>query len=295
MSNDLTVIPDFLAPEQAKEELEAQKKLLTNPALLYPRIRMNKDTRGFVADLNDQNVFTEDTLYFVILGHENFYGSRALFEPGDNSTSPVCATPLLSPGQHWMGKWSNEDIPCPQELDRNYCRSCRWSNFGSEPEWDASKGSSNGQACKERRIIFGCLVQPTMANARFELVDDRPMRLVLPATSIKGAEGMVVAATAAGVVLSGAVFRLQVKIKESGSFKWPVLESKLTGFLSSQNDFTRINDIRREVHAVVSTDMVYDESYNESSAGNTNTEDDRNNYHSEPGRGDVPGDDEIPF
>ena len=116
MTTELTR-PDFLSHEIIKAELDEQAGLV-NPATLFPRMRLNKDIKGFMINMGDQVIATPSEVFFLILGAENFYGSRALFAPGDESTSPVCATRLESPAneRQWLGNWDDTSgYPKPSE------------------------------------------------------------------------------------------------------------------------------------------------------------------------------------
>ena len=159
MSNELT-IPEYLSLDSIKSDLDSQAGLVSSPAALYPSVRMNKDMQGFVINLGEQIIDRPTEVFFVILGDENFYGSRALFTPGiSDDTTPVCATRLLSPAdkQSWTGTW-NDASGHPRPMDGEMrCSVCPWGQFGSDPRWDDSK-TGGGPACKERRALYGVRV-----------------------------------------------------------------------------------------------------------------------------------------
>ena len=259
MSNELT-IPEFLSPANIKDDLDAQSGLITNPASLYPSLKMNKDMRGFVLSLGEQVIDRPDEVMFVILGDENFYGSRALFPPGNSEdTTPVCATRLLSPRnkEGWIGKWNDASgYPNPSD-GKHICGKCPWSAFGSAPRWDATK-SGGGPACKERRAIYGVRVEETSKRGQYHMTDDTVIRMVLPATSIRTTQEMVSKATAGGVPLSAAVFILTNKIEAKGSIKWSVLKAELVGVIGTKESWAKIQELRPKVHSVVSGDKALD-------------------------------------
>lgn len=268
MSNELT-IPEYLNLDSIKDDLASQASLVGNPASLYPTLKMNKDMQGFVINLGDQVVDRPSEVFYVILGDENFYGSRALFPPGNSdSTTPVCATRLASPANKskWTGNWNNESgYPAPME-GIMLCSSCPWGKFGSDPQWDDSKNGA-GPACKERRALYGVRVEESSVRNHYRLVDDTVIRMVLPATSIKTTQSMAAKATANKVPLSAAVFRLSNKIESRGSIKWSILEADLVGIVGDKDSYNLIQGIRKKVRAVVSDDESLDDSpYNDTSA-----------------------------
>ena len=278
MSNEL-MIPEYLNLDTLKGDLESQSQLVGSPKSLYPNLRMNKDMQGFVVNLGDQIIDRPSEVFYVILGHENFYGSRALFPPGNvDTTSPVCSTRLLSPGDkdNWIGKWDDSlGYPNPSNGEHR-CSACPWSEFGSEPRWDEAK-SGGGPACKEKRALYGVRVEEGNVRNHFRLVDDTVVRMMLPATSIKTTQAMAAKATAGKVPLSVAVFRLSNKIESRGSIKWSVLEAELVGLVGDKDSYNTIQDLRKKVHAVVTGDVATEtEEYSSTTA-------------------DTGGDDGIPF
>jgi len=266
MTTELTR-PDFLSPEIIKAELDEQAGLV-NPATLFPRMRINKDIKGFMINMGDQIIGTPTEVNFLILGAENFYGSRALFAPGDESTSPVCSTPLLSPGRkkEWVGYWDESSgYPNPTEGEHK-CEACPWSKFGSEPQWDDSK-AGKGPACKERRVLYGVMVEETSQRGRFSLVDDTVIKLVLPATSIGTTKAMVSKATAAKWPLSASCFQLTAKQEARGSIKWCVMQAELVGVIGDEASYRRIQELRAKVSGVVGgAGELETTPYNETSA-----------------------------
>ena len=266
MTTELTR-PDFLSPEIIKAELDEQAGLVS-PATLFPRMRLNKDIKGFMINMGDQVIGTPTEVYFLILGAENFYGSRALFSPGDDSTTPVCATRLESPAnqRQWLGNWNDDSgYPRPTEGELR-CGACPWGQFGSEPHWDDSK-AGKGPACKQRRILYGVQVEETAQQGRFSLVDDTVIRLVLPATSIATTKAMVSKATAAKWPLSASCFQLTAKQESRGSIKWCVLQAELVGVIGDESSYKRIQDLRAKVSDVVNGVPELDTTpYNETSA-----------------------------
>tara|TARA_Y100000310_G_scaffold38770_1_gene36275 strand:+ start:470 stop:1312 length:843 start_codon:yes stop_codon:yes gene_type:complete len=280
MSNELT-IPEYLSIDSIKSDLDSQAGLVGSPAALYPSVKMNKDMQGFVVNLGEQIIDRPNEVFFVILGDENFYGSRALFTPGNSGdTTPVCATRLLSPGdkQSWIGTWNDASgHPRPMEGDMR-CAVCPWGQFGSEPRWDEAKTGA-GPACKERRALYGVRVEEADQRGHFRLVDDTVLRMVLPATSIKTTQQMVAKATAGKVPLSAAVFLLSNKIESRGSIKWSILQAELIGLVGDKSSYDTIQGLRGKVRSVVSGDASLDDSSYIDTSASTATE----------------ADDEIPF
>ena len=278
MSNELT-IPDYLNLDAVKDDLAAQAELIGNPKSLYPNLRMNKDMQGFVVNLGDQIIDRPNEVFYVILGDENFYGSRALFPPGNvDTTTPVCATRMQSPKnkKNWVGTW-NESMGFPNPVQGEHrCGECPWSQWGSEPKWDDAK-SGGGPACKEKRALYGVRVEEGSVRNHFQLVDDTVIRMMLPATSIKTTQQMAAKAVAGKVPLSAAVFRLSNKIETRGSIKWSVLEADLVGLVGDKDSYNKIQELRSKVHSAVSGDSTLDtEEYNDttvqSSGGDTHDE-----------------------
>ena len=273
MSTELTR-PDFLSPEIIKAELDEQAGLV-NPATLFPRMRLNKDIKGFMINMGDQVIGTPSEVNFLILGAENFYGSRALFAPGDESTSPVCATSLESPAneRQWLGRWDDTSgYPKPAEGELR-CGTCPWGQFGSDPQWDDSK-TGKGPACKQRRVIYGVQVEETTQQGRFSLVDDTVIKLVLPATSIGTTKAMGSKATAAKWPLSASCFQLTAKQESRGSIKWCTLQAELVGVIGDESSYRRIQELRAKVSGVVNgTPEPETTHYNETSATKAEGED----------------------
>lgn len=267
MSTELTR-PDFLSPEIVQAELDEQAGLV-NPATLFPRMRLNKDIKGFMINMGDQVIGTPAEVNFLILGAENFYGSRALFAPGDDSTSPVCATRLESPAnkKQWLGNWDDDSgYPKPGGAGDLRCGPCPWGQFGSEPHWDDSK-AGKGPACKERRVIYGVQVEETTQRGRFSLVDDTVIQLVLSATSIATTKAMVSKATAAKWPLSASCFQLTAKQESRGSIKWCTLQAELVGVIGDESSYRRIQELRAKVADVVGgSDEPETTPYNDTSA-----------------------------
>ena len=257
MSTELTR-PDFLSPEVIKAELDEQAGLVS-PSTLFPRMRLNKDIKGFMINMVDQVIATPSEVFFLILGAENFYGSRALFAPGDDSTTPVCATRLESPAnqRHWLGNWNSDsgyDNPAGEGELR--CGACPWGQFGSEPMWDEMK-SGKGPACKQRRLLYGVMVEESAHQGRFTLVDDTVIRLVLPATSIATTKWP----------LSASCFHLTAKQESRGSIKWCTLQAELVGVIGDEGSYNQIQALRKKVKGVVSGDTVIETTpYNDTSA-----------------------------
>ena len=273
MSNEL-VIPNHLLPEKIASDLASQAELVTSPASLYPSVRMNKDMHGFVINLGDQVIDRPEKILFVILGDENFYGSRALFNPGNSDdTTPVCATRLLSTRNKnsWTGTWNDASgHPRPTEGEMR-CSACPWGQFGSEPRWDAAK-TGGGPACKEKRVLYGVRVEETEKRGWFRVVDDTVLRMMLPATSIKTTQDMVAKAVTGKVPLSSAVFVLTNKVESRGSIKWSILQAELVGVVGEEKSYNNIQALRSKVHNVVSGDKSIDETpYNETSASTGTT------------------------
>jgi hypothetical protein len=251
MSNELMTMPDFLSPASVQSELDAQAELV-NPAALFPRMRLNKDVRGFMLTMGEQNLGTPGEVQFLVLGSENLYGSRALFPPGNSEdTTPVCSTRLESPANKpWTGKW-NDDSGFPNPVEGEHkCNMCPWGKFGSDPQWDDSK-TGNGPACKERRVLYGVKVEESEKRGMFRLVDDTVIQLVLPATSIKTTQSMVAKATAARIPLSAACFMLTAKMHTRGSIKWCTLEAELIGVLGDKTSYARVQELRKKVSNIV--------------------------------------------
>jgi|TARA_R110001599_G_scaffold71072_1_gene198489 hypothetical protein len=251
MSNELMTMPDFLSPELVQAELDAQAELV-NPASLFPRMRLNKDVRGFMLNMGEQNLGTPGEVQFLILGAENLYGSRALFSPeqGDD-TSPVCSTSLGSPARadQWVGRWNDEsgfDKPNANMV----CGSCPWGQWGSASAWDDNKGGK-GPACGQRRTIYGVRVEESERRGFFKVVDDTVIQLVLPATSIKATQAMVAKATAAKIPLSAACFMLSAKMQSRGSIKWCTLEAEMIGVIGDKASYDRVQELRRKVSNIV--------------------------------------------
>ena len=268
MSNEL-MIPDYLDLEVIKNDLDAQAELVGSPKSLYPNLRMNKDMQGFMINLGEQIIDRPNEVFYVILGDENFYGSRALFPPGNSElTSPVCSTRMLSPRnkQNWIGTWNDElGYPNPMEGDHK-CGECPWSQWGSDPKWDEASTRS-GPACKERRALYGVRVEEGSVRNHYRLVDDTVIRMVLPATSIKTTQQMAAKATAGKVPLSAAVFRLSNKIESRGSIKWSVLDADLVGIVGDKESYNSIQALRSKVHSVVAGDATTEDvPYSETSA-----------------------------
>ena len=282
MSTELTT-PNFINNELIQQELKEQEGLV-DPRSLFPRMRLNKDIKGFMINMGDQIIGTPTEVNFLILGANNFYGSRALFAPGDDSTTPVCATKLESPAKKpWTGYWNDESgYPNPTEGEHK-CNACPWSKWGSEPQWDDSK-SGGGPACKERRVIYGVMVEELKSErGKFGLIDDTVIKLVLTATSIGTTKSMVSKATAQGWPLSASCFQLTAKQEARGSIKWCTLQAELIGVIGDERSYSRIQELRSKVHGIVSGDSSLDDSsYNDTSATSA----------------DIPSDttdDEIPF
>lgn len=272
MSNELTV-PDFLSPEIIQEELDEQASLI-DPSTLFPRMRLNKDIKGFMINMGDQILSTPGEVNFLILGAENFYGSRALFAPDDDSTTPVCATRLESPANQktWKGRW-NDDSGYPKPVEGELlCGMCPWGQFGSEPQWDDSK-TGKGPACKQRRILYGVMVEETSQRGRFTLVDDTVIRLVLPATSISTTKSMVSKATAARWPLSASCFHLTAKQESRGSIKWCVLQAELVGVIGDKVSYDKIQELRDKVKTVVSGDKSVETTPYKDTSATTGAED----------------------
>ena len=274
MSNELT-IPEYLSLDIIKGDLDSQAKLVGSQASMYPNIKMNKDMQGFVVNLGEQIIDRPNEVFFVILGDENFYGSRALFSPGiSEDTTPVCATRMLSPGNKasWTGAW-NDASGHPRPMDGEMrCSACPWGQFGSEPRWDDSK-NGGGPACKERRALYGVRVSEGERRGHFRLEDDTVLRMVLPATSIKTTQQMAAKATAGKVPLSAAVFLLSNKIQSRGSIKWSVLQAELVGLVGDQSSYNNIQGLRKKVHSVVGGDeSVDDSSYMDTTASSSASE-----------------------
>mgnify|MGYP003649831725 CR=1 FL=1 len=234
---------------------------------------MNKDMQGFVVNLGEQVIDRPNEVFFVILGDENFYGSRALFPPGNSGeTTPVCATRLLSPSDKhsWIGAWNDASgHPRPMEGDMR-CSVCPWGQFGSDPRWDESK-NGGGPACKERRALYGVRVEEGEQRGHFRLVDDTVLRMVLPATSIKTTQQMVAKATAGKVPLSAAVFLLSNKIESRGSIKWSILQAELIGLVGDKSSYDTIQELRKKVRSVVSGDVSLDDSSYMDTSASTET------------------------
>jgi len=271
MSNEL-MIPEYLNLASMKDDLDAQAGLVSNPKSLYPNLRMNKDMQGFVINLGEQIIDRPNEVFYVILGSENFYGSRALFPPGNvDTTTPVCATRLESPAKKpWIGRWNQEmGFPDPMQGRDHVCGECPWSKFGSEKNWDDAK-SGGGPACKEKRTLYGVRVEEGSVRNHFRVVDDTVIRMVLPATSIKTTQAMVSKATAGKLPLSIAVFRLTNKIESRGSIKWSVLEADLVGLVGDKDSYGTIQSLRSKVRSVVSGDESLDtESYTDTTAASS--------------------------
>ena len=252
--------PSFITNELIQQELREQETLV-DPRSLFPRMRLNKEIKGFMINMGDQIIGTPTEVNFLILGADNFYGSRALFAPGDDSTTPVCATRLESPGKKpWTGYWNDESgYPNPTEGEHK-CNACPWSKFGSEPQWDSSK-SGGGPACKERRVIYGVMVEESKTErGRFGLIDETVIKLVLPATSISTTKAMVSKATAQGWPLSASCFQLTAKQEARGSIKWCTLQAELIGVIGDENSYRKIQELRKKVRSVVSKDESLDDS-----------------------------------
>ena len=265
MTTELTR-PNFLSPEIIQAELDEQTGLV-DPATLFPRMRLNKDIKGFMINMGDQVVGTPTEVNFLILGAENFYGSRALFAPGDDSTSPVCATKLESPANknQWLGNWDDSSgYPRPVEGELR-CGVCPWGKFGSDPQWDDSK-SGGGPACKERRVLYGVQVEESHQRGHFSLMDDTIIKLVLPATSIGTTKAMVSKATAAKWPLSASCFQLTAKQESRGSIKWCTLQAELVGVIGDENSYKKIQDLRKKVKGIVSYQPEETTTYNTTSA-----------------------------
>tara|TARA_R100001082_G_C4352270_1_gene155116 strand:+ start:304 stop:1155 length:852 start_codon:yes stop_codon:yes gene_type:complete len=279
MSNELMNMPDFLSPAAVQSELDAQAELV-NPAALFPKMRLNKDVRGFMITMGEQNLGTPSEVQFLILGLENLYGSRALFPPsGMGGTTPVCATRLLNPSKKpWIGKWNNDSgFPNPVEGE-HVCGKCPWSQFGSDPKWDDTK-KGKGPACKERRVIYGIKVEESERRGMFKVVDDTVIQFVLPATSIRTTKSMVAKATAAKIPLSAACFLLSAKMHTRGSIKWCTLEAELIGVLGDKASYARVQELRKKVSNIVGGSEELDTTpYSETSATsndiNSSVEDD---------------------
>ena len=278
MSNEL-VIPEYLSLDKIKDDIASQSELVSSPAALYPSVRMNKDMQGFVINLGEQVIDRPDEIFFVILGDENFYGSRALFNPGNSDdTTPVCATRLLSPRdkQSWTGTWNDgSGHPRPMEGEMR-CSACPWGQFGSDPRWDDSK-TGGGPACKERRTLYGIRVIEGEQRNTFKMVDDTVLRMVLPATSIKTTQQMVAKATAGKVPLSAAVYMLSNKIESRGSIKWSILQAELIGFVGDEKSYNDIQTLRGKVRSVVSGDKSLDETPYDDTASPSDTTSEESN------------------
>lgn len=271
MSNELMTMPDFLAPAAIQDELD-QQEALVNPASLFPLVRLNKDVRGFMISMGDQNLGTPQEMQFLILGSENVYGSRALFQPGESDdTSPVCSTSNESPSKQdaWVGRWNTEsghESPANGLGGVLTCGACPWSQFGSDADWDNTR-NGKGPACKQRRTVYGIRVEESSKRGMFTVQDDTVMRLVLPATSIKSISAMVAKATAARMPLSAAVFNISAKMHNRGSVKWCTLEADLVGCIGDKGSYDRIQELRKKVNGIVSRDTTEDTmSYAETSA-----------------------------
>tara|TARA_R110002110_G_scaffold281227_1_gene495814 strand:+ start:2227 stop:3087 length:861 start_codon:yes stop_codon:yes gene_type:complete len=272
MSTELTTMPDFLSPEAVKAELDEQAKLV-NPASLFPLMRLNKDVRGFMLSMGDQNLGTPSEVNFLILGAENLYGSRALFQPGESDdVTPVCSTRLDSPARQdqWVGRWNLESgFPAPFSGEPPLpltCGGCPWGQWESAARWDESK-SGKGPACQQRRTLYGVRVEESDKRGHFRLVDETVIRLVLPATSIKATQAMVAKATAAKLPLSAACFMLSAKMQNRGSIKWCTLEAELVGVIGDKVSYGRVQELRSRVHGIVSGDKTREKmSYKDTSA-----------------------------
>lgn len=268
MSNDLMTMPDFLSPALVQAELDAQAELV-DPASLFPRMRLNKDVRGFMLNMGEQNLGTPAEVQFLILGAENLYGSRALFSPeqGGEDTSPVCSTSLGSPARQdqWVGRW-NDDSGFDKPNENMVCGTCPWGQWSSAGKWDDSK-SGKGPACGQRRTIYGIRVEESERRGMFKVVDDTIIQLVLPATSIKATQAMVAKATAAKIPLSAACFMLTAKMQSRGSIKWCTLEAELVGVIGDKASYARVQELRQKVSNIVgSSNTVESLPYSDTSA-----------------------------
>jgi len=252
MSTELMTMPDFLSPDAVKDELDAQAELV-NPASLFPVMRLNKDLQGFMISMGDQNLGTPAEVTFLILGAENLYGSRALFQPGDSEdTTPVCSTRLLNPSRQreWTGRWNNESGFSVPEGGAN-CNTCPWGQWESAGKWDENRGGK-GPACQQRRTIYGVRVEESQQRGMFTVADDTVIRLVLSATSIRATQAMVAKATAAKMPLSAACFMLSAKMNSRGSIKWCTLEAELVGVIGDKASYDRVQELRKKVTNIVS-------------------------------------------
>ena len=265
-------LPSYLAA--AAQELDEQAKLVTSFNLRYPSIKMEKDRPGFVVSLDDQVSETPNTITFLVLGPKNVYGSRALFPVDDDADAPLCSTRLANPSNEWVGR-CNDNETAPGAGVR--CVECPYSRFGSASEWDPQRGG-NGQACKERRNLFGVKMREaanhSKDNPMYELDGETVYRLVLPATSIKATESMIAKCMSASLPLSGAVFRLSNIVESRGSIKWTKLRTELIGVVANEESYNRIKDIGGNVNRVVCSN------------GELETESYKNTTHAE---------DDIPF
>ena len=258
-----TGLPSFLTAA-VQDELEEQSKLITSFRLMYPTVKMEKDRVGWVISMDDQVSSTPQNITFLVLGPKNVYGSRALFPVDDEADSPLCSTRLANPSSEWVGKCTDSEAAPGAGVK---CVECPYKRFGSASEWDPNRGG-NGQACKERRTLFGVMMRETETHSRenpkYELDGETVYRLVLPATSIKATESMVAKCTTAQLPLSGAVFRMSNTVESRGSIKWSKLTTELIGIVGDEDTYTRIQAIANNVNKVVlSNDAVETENYSE--------------------------------
>ena len=265
-----TGLPAFLTAS-VQEELDEQAKLVTSFNLRYPTIKMEKDRQGFVVSLDDQVSETPNTITFLVLGPKNVYGSRALFPVDDDADAPLCSTRLANPSNEWVGR-CNDNEAAPGAGVR--CVDCPYSRFGSASDWDPQRGG-NGQACKERRNLFGVKMREAANHSKdhpmYELDGETVYRLVLPATSIKAVESMIAKCMSASLPLSGAVFRLANIVESRGSIKWTKLKTELIGVVANEESYGRVKSIGETVSGVISSNA---EPETESYKNTTHAEDD---------------------
>jgi hypothetical protein len=250
-------IPAWLVPDEIDKTDIA---MIGNPMRAIQRVRMSKDTGGFVIDLGEQ---TLATIPRMMIAPVLLYGSRALFT-GDEQ-SPVCSTGYSDPSvkNEWEGRWdtrSGHTSPSGGELV--LCARCPYSRFGSNSEWNPDHPDSKGPACKEKRVLFCVRVQQDLEGYGYA---SDIMRLVLPATSIKSVENMVVKSAASGIPFRGSVFEISAEIKSEGALKWAVLKGDFVGFIG-QMSWQKSSEHRANILDLLNRYRIDDEPYSTTEA-----------------------------